>query len=336
MAQREQFTQQVAFADAPATLYACAGKWDDYVELTLPADCVITESQLAALRRHGTEELPELDARATTGQERLLCLLINYTPGCQLRQQPLRQRLQGPLARLAAALPQFDAGDLLPEQPAAEDMSSALTMETAAQTERPDATTLPAAGGLTTAQGERDNAGLFAAARFTSEARQLAMRGLNVKANRLLDKALRLCPDYDPALDLRGQLKTLARREKQYRRQPRNTQAALEVGFSYLCMQRYTEAEPLLRLAAQPTDCGALTVLLHGISLHGCGHAEAARAVYQRAARLGGDKKALASLLDSLEKGEAPPLLVDDTPAGSGASPCRPAGQQRGAGRISA
>lgn len=147
-----------------------------------------------------------------------------------------------------------------------------------------------------------------------ARARELAARGNLHKALRILDELLRDSPGLFEAEELAAAIRTLDRREKRVRREPRSSQARLEVGFSYLRLGRNRDAAQALREAVRMEPDFYLAQLLLGISLHRLGDVLLAGSAYRRAGQLRPAERVPAELLSALEKGEPPFELAESTP----------------------
>ncbi|MDA8216953.1 MAG: tetratricopeptide repeat protein [Dehalococcoidales bacterium] len=313
-----------------------SGHWDDYVEFVLP-DGVSDEAPALA----GLQGIPsqvgegEFDLRVHAGPPTMLCILIDYSSAPERRDCPYAERIRPVLAALREAVPAFDFGDFLPQTGAAREEASSEDAPPVAEVVAEPVVAANAADVGATAAAERtgedehDEEGpgishVYVAARFTRLAWEQARNGQLHKALRTLGTALRYVGDYNPALDLRQQIKVLEQREKTRRRQPRSGRAQMEVGFSYLLLRRDGEAEEALRQAVRLSPTLPLAHLLHGIALHGLGRTDSARRAYERAARLNPADGTANGLLDALAHGEPPPMLADDTPGATrGRAPAR-------------
>ncbi len=237
--------------------------------------------------------------------------------------QPYAERIAGIFEKLARAVPVLDFGDLIPEttteaapspppvecvalpasEPAVERLAQAVPTGNEARWHPDDAI-----AGLAPA------AHRFANADRLRDARRLAARGHVHKALRAVEDVLRADPDDGEAQVLQEHLQLLARRVKRREREPKNAQAHLEAGFSYLTLECDREAINALREAIRLAPGLYLAHLLLGIALHRDGEVAAASQAYERARLLRPRDEMPGSLLAALQRGEPPPLLVEDPP----------------------
>jgi len=155
-------------------------------------------------------------------------------------------------------------------------------------------------------------------------ARGVAKCGQLHRAMRLLDDILRQSPGHPCAKQLRDELRLLESREKRRAQNPRDPRAHLELGFSYLRLDRNREAAEALHTAARMAPNLYLAHLLLGIAMHRLGRGSDARSAYRRASKLRPDDRTHLDLLDALEKGLPPDLILVEEPPTSAAGPSHP------------
>ncbi len=131
------------------------------------------------------------------------------------------------------------------------------------------------------------------------------------KALRSVEESLHQELGHPAALALRREIRLLEQREKRRRQAPRNAQAHLEVGFSYLQLRRTDEAIFALDRARALFPDLYLAQLL-GVALHSRGRAAEARLAYERAAQPRAGDEMAHSLLAALNHGEPPPYLAEE------------------------
>ncbi|HEX2987716.1 MAG TPA: tetratricopeptide repeat protein, partial [Chloroflexota bacterium] len=216
------------------------------------------------------------------------------------------ERLTALLAQLAQVVPDLEFGDLLPNrvvpspvQRSEETLPPAAMQTAIAQPQCPTEEPLQSAvDGL-----------LF-------QTMELARNGHSHKALRALEELLHNYPTNGPAWKLREEIRLLERREKRRQKDPRNPQTILEVGFSYLILERNRDAAEALRSAIRLDPKTHLSHLLLGIALHREGERDGAREAYLQAARLQPEADSVCNdLLRALERGEPPMPLTESNRA---------------------
>ncbi len=328
MAIRTEFERAILVDSQGGRLFASCGVSDDYLELTLPEAVGLESPVLTGLRAMSQAADGGIAVQLCGGAPTLVCVTVLYVNAPEQRTRPPIVRVADILTELARVAPAFDFGDLLPEevrcqQPAHAQRASSLQSETepailSAGFSDPEAVRPPAAASLHT-----DPSGVTPqtqpSAAVMEKAHAMAARGQLHKALRAVDDVLRFAPDHFEARQLRDWLRLLEQREKKRRREPRNPQAQLEAGFSYLQLEANHDAADALRKACQLSPNLYLAHLLCGIALHRLGEVGEARSAYFRAARLRPGDDVHDDLLSALEKGLPPmPLVEGATPAPAG------------------
>lgn len=339
ISKRIEFEKPVRFAGEPVSLYVSSGPWDDYLELVLPDGVdggLANWERLASSDRQSTDE--GLDLRVHAGPPLTVSALALYTADPGQRSSPHRERLASLLARLVRLEPRLDLGDLLPERPPqpalsdesvrvskegeAAEMAGPTTPEAAASTRTDEATAVSSSPspGPEPKPSRNGHAAppnplvLALAPGMLRKAWELVARGEVEKALRVIEVILRQNPGYRDAWELGENLSRLQQRAKRRRRAPRNPQAHLEAGFSYLYLGCHEKAIGALRQATQLDPGLYLGHLLPGVSLHHQGQARGARRAYERAQQLRPDEGIPRGLLAALANGELPPPVAEDRP----------------------
>jgi hypothetical protein len=359
MSRRVEFEKPMSVAGESGRIYVSCGRQDDYLEFALPSGATpgaAVRDRLASIACDPACD--HLDVRFEDGSPATVSILALYAGVEHEVQQalPYEQRLANLLLRLAQAEPTLDFGDLLPERPVAAApaeppqpgpcVAQPPAGPAPAALTHPDAT--PRAAGVEPAQtmgspsvephrvaevavspvrpAEAGSAALPAqaarAADLLSRATDLATHGHSHKARRAVEDALREDPTNSDAWGLRQELIRLEAREKRRQREPRNPQAQLEAGFSYLSLGCDDAAVEAFRLAARLQPDLYLAHLLLGIAHHHRKQMAEAQLAYERAARLQPTERVPRQLLASLRRGEPPPRPVEDRP-GVGGKPSR-------------
>lgn len=292
--QASTLRHSITLAGEAGELYAIFGKWDDYVEIVLPEKPELVEAAQRGVSTINPETaFGSIDVRFHNASPPLISILALYVSAPEHRSRSRSERLSSILEKLARAVPAFDFGDLLREQSTpALSPSRDQTISTAIASSKP-------------------------AIKISLESViELARRGQVNKALRSLDGILLIQPNNYDAWKFREELRLLERREKRRRREPYNLQAQLEVGFSYLLVERNEDAAEALARATKINPNQYLAHLLLGIALHRQGQVKRARSAYRRAAKLRpDDKKTLEGLLDALDRGEPPLPIAETRPA---------------------
>jgi tetratricopeptide (TPR) repeat protein len=283
-------------------LYVSSGRWDDYLEPALPEerDCyaAIAGSLSALAERHAPVDL---DVRLRSHPSPILCVLADYGSAETQRERPFAERVRDLLGLLAEAVPALDLGDLLPRRPPA--LAAVAPVAEVIGTKE----VLPQAPAVTPPVTDE---------RALELARRLAAKGQVHKALRAVEDQLRVTPGLAEAVMLREELRALERREKRRRLEPRNAQALLEAGFSYLAVGATTTAVEALGQATRLEPDLYLAQLLLGVAMHKEGQPVAARAAYTRAAALNPGEGVVGDLLATLGRGEPPPRLAETATLG--------------------
>jgi hypothetical protein len=331
MSGRVELERSVILAGEPVQLFASCGSQDDYVELVLPESPELearTRRRLTLLHEGTTAEL--LDVRFSDDRPTTVSILALYAGAAfsDWRSRPYPDRLAGVLAHLAAVEPGFDFGELLPvgplavkAAPVAEPLCPAAVADPVAETsaasgpvdELAAARAVPRVDAVPTAD-HRDSSRSRSAVDYLGRAGELAARGRVHKALRAVEDALRQNSADREAWALREELQLLERRERRRQREPKNAQAQLEVGFSYLTFGSDGEAIAALREAARLDSNFYLAHLILGIALHHGKRVREAQVCYERAARLRPLEEAPRELLRSLRRGLPPFRPVEDRP----------------------
>jgi len=306
----------ISIAGEAAELYAIFGRWDDYLEIILPEKPELVEMvrcELAGICP--ATSFGSIDVRFHEVSPPMISVLALYVSAPEQRSRSHHERLSSILVELVRAVPALDFGDLLPEQsrpvPIGASEQAAEVEEKTVPAIEPDTIDPQPQKISTTASGKSD-------IKISLEpVKELARRGQVNKALRTLEGILQIQPSNYDAWKFKEELKLLERREKRRRREPHNVQAQLEVGFSYLLLDRNEEAADALARATKISPDQYLAHLLLGIAFHRQGHVNRARSAYKRAARLRpGDSSTHADLLEALDRGD-PPLPVAETGLGT-------------------
>ena len=322
MAIRTELERAISVDGQDGRLFASCGVSDDYLELTLPEAVGLESPLLSGLRALCHAPDGRIGVQLCDGTPALVCVTVLYVNAPEQRTRPPIVRVADILSELARVAPAFDFGDLLPEEvrrprlsraqhvavPSLEPEREAVTPSTSLSVVERVQRPVGPVGGTSpledTVQAQPSAAGM-------EKANALAARGQLHKALRAVDDVLRLAPDLFEARQLLEWLKLLEQREKKRRREPRNPQAQLEAGFSYLQLEAYHDAADALRSACQLGPNLYLAHLLCGIALHRLGEVREARSAYFRAARLRPGDDIHDDLLSALEKGQPPMPLVE-------------------------
>ena len=311
-------------AGRPGQLFVSSGRADDYLELALPAGLDRESGLVSNLRcLRSIQNGVEIGLHVHQHSPVIVSLTALYINTPESQALPIRDRSLRILAGMQRVAPELDFGDLLPE-------SLMASIET--QPANPPAGTTDPAVNAGLAVGQSDSgapnenaptagkgqSGLTivpteaprpeipvgpSVAEQMVKIREHAARGRLHKALRLLEAVLQREPDRYEAIQLRQSLKLLERREKRRQREPRNAQAHLEVGFSYLTLERDQEAAESLRQATRLDRNLFLAHLLLGIAEHRRGQLPSARDSYGRAAQLRPGDETVLDLLSALERG---------------------------------
>lgn len=327
-------------------LHLSGGAWDDYLELTFPeSEAPSRESdgprpdeeswmEAAAADLAATLAAAGLDAVAHPGIPPAVGVLALRVGDESARHTAPTDRLLALLARVAAAAPALDFGDLLPRWSVAGDGASvslaaadpppsAVAAEPAAvvatvSTDEPieSAPLIPSTPPVLViadlSPSPAEARGKPTAAGLLEEARRRAARGQIVKARRAVEEALALTPALGEAQSLRHELCVLERREKRLASRPRDAQAQLEVGFSRLTLGLVASGVAALATAIRLDPDLYLGHLLLGMAYHRAGQVEEARRSYSIAARLRPSDATASDLARCLARGEPPPKLVEE------------------------
>jgi hypothetical protein len=323
---RTQLERDLPLWGKAARLYASCGRSDDYLELAFPE----APDLVSAIRERLTGVDPwsgdeGLDLRFHDGPPVTVSLLALHLDSEQ-RALPRTERLTALLLQLAQIVPDLEFGDLLPEHvrpapalPQPDDGAlheGSKMVDPASVACRPEVSAAPPAETSPNEPIAPKPSPRVDAEDLFLQAMGQARKGHSHKALRLLEELLHDHPTNGPAWKLREEIRLLERREKRRQRDPRSGQAQLEVGFSYLIVERNQEAAKALSAAARLDPVAYLSHLLLGIALHREGERESAREAYQRAARLQPESDGVcADLLESLERGEPPIPLAESSRA---------------------
>lgn len=303
MAKRTEFEKPFWVGGREGILFVSSGLADDYLEMNLP-DSVEPDSEM--LRHLGDNAtVYDLDVQVYPGRPVLVGVTALYIDAPERKASPQARRIETILTQLSGMIPGIDFGDLLPER------SAAATPLDAGAVQKAEEQAPPAS-----ARQVRllDPLLLRMRSARVEKARGLAGSGHLKKATTLLEEVLRDSPGDPGAVPLLEAIRLLERREKRLRKEPASLQANLEVGFSYLVLDRNQEAARALDRTSRLGPNVYLAHLLHGIALHRLGQTVHARNAYLRAGRLRPGDTIHADLMASLEKGDPPAMLMEAGP----------------------
>lgn len=319
MAPRTEMARQVTLSGHDIELFASLGRVDDYLELELP------RSAYASGLLEGLDGLPtelagdRLDWRARDGDPPILSFML-LRSGSHQPADPAPARLGRLLSEIARLAPGFDFGELAPKPPAEAPIPSPMpalpVAQTAPRVEAPAPAPLSEQSADAPPTGNHPGKGGHNPAWLMDRssiavAMEHARRGRTHQALRILNEVLSRTPGHQEAHHLRDSLRLMERREKRRRREPRNAQAQLEAGFSYLALNRGQDALDALTSATRLDPRHHLAHLLLGIAYHREGRADSARAAYLRSSRLRPDPGVFPDLLSALDRGDPPPELAE-------------------------
>jgi hypothetical protein len=291
---RVEYEQSITVVGGPGRLLVSSGPSDDYLELILPGNqSGSTEMMVRIEALSGATGGQRFDVRVATGEPPTVSVLVNYADALRMT-RPYPERVREVMDALAGAAPDLCFG------------TSTLPSPLAAQ----------AAGSQAGGRRPKEPGRVFlgAARLLTDECGYLALRVRVHIALHTVEEVLRQNPSNSKAWQMREDLVLLERRERRRQREPGSSQAQFEVGFSYLSLGCDDDAISALTQAVRLDPSLYLGHVILGIAHHHLCQFEQARVCYERAGRLRPGDKTPPDLLTCLDKGDPPPIPVEDRP----------------------